>query len=215
MESLKNYFTENEAEFLQYANIFKRIPKSDSEFDTELKIDLSQKHIQMSYVFGGRYKPQITDSEELFERFTPIQMEHLNFSNLRILENKFVLLEWYNPTWNIYIDCSRISVVKILNKEDIKVLDLITPEQEENLYATNSYHRPTVIFKEGPSDVVITMDKLTQSQHYEKNGNKWSFQWKIWIPKDCYKRDFSSIHYKMCLRRILNTDIAYKISSFI
>lgn len=187
MNSLEDYFTKNETEFFQNVVILKRIAESDSELDTEIEIDLSRKNLQISYEWGDR----VTDPKELFTGFMPIPKEHLHSSALRNLEGKFVLLEWFNTTWNaLYRDCSEITVVKILNKGSIKVLNLITPEKEDNLYATNSYHRPTIIFSEGPSDVVITMDKLTQIQHYEKNGHKWSVQWKIWIPSECYNTLF-------------------------
>ena len=63
----------------------------------------------------------------------------------------------------------------------------------------------------------LTPSKLTEIQRRLNYSDTiyWCYYWKIWIPLDCYKKLFSSIHYMMYLRRIFNTDIAHKISSFV
>ena len=48
-----------------------------------------------------------------------------------------------------------------------------------------------------------------------RDTTTWSYKWKIWIPKDCYRKYFGLTYYKMCLRRVFDRDIAYKICSFI
>ena len=117
--------------------------------------------------------------------------------NLKLLEDKFIILEWYNENVPInYKNCSYISCMKVHKFDVDKVVynhDLINNPNNgifAKKYGSKEYLKK--LFMPPFCDwAFITIDKLTQIQYYKWDlyncETDYNFKWKIWVPIPCYK----------------------------
>lgn len=219
MDSLEKYFTKNEAEYLPECIIYKKIndykknnyneyDDDDDEYNDEY--DLSRKNLRIYDNYSEIYDPK-----EFFSNFVSLEKNDLTLPNLKQLEGTFILLEWKGDfLGNSAFDCSHISFMKVYKHPE----GMNAGEGIHVCEARYKFLYNTPMMDHGKSNYMfefLTPSKLTEIQRYYTDKVYWSYLWKIWIPSHCYKKLFSSIHYRMCLRRVFNIDIAYKISSFV
>ena len=161
-----------------------------------------------------------------FSNFVSLNKNDLTVPNLKQLEGKFILLEWNGGDfWGTsqITNCSFISFMRIY-----KVTDRDKENEEwfdEGIYVCEAkrkytYDLPAMFYKVSNHIYEYLTTSNFELQNYSftygyGDTTTWSYKWKIWIPTDCYKRYFGSTYYKMCLRRLFDRDIAYKICSFI
>ena len=94
---------------------------------------------------------------------------------------------------------------------------------DEGIYAAGrkySYDLPAMFYKVSNNLYEYLTTSNFELQNYSftdgyGDTTTWFYKWKIWIPTDCYKRYFGLTYCKMCLLRLFDRDIAYKICSFI
>tara|TARA_Y100000992_G_C21222853_1_gene471370 strand:+ start:505 stop:1197 length:693 start_codon:yes stop_codon:yes gene_type:complete len=230
MDSLEKYFTKEEAEILPDCTIYKKINNKTNPFiesDENGEYDLSRKHLKIQ---SGHRAPWSNnsiewDEKEFFSNFVSLNKNDLTVPNLKQLEGKFILLEWNGGDFwgkSQITNCSFISFMRVYKPTD---RDKEYEEwYDEGIYvceARRKYSDLPMMFYKVSNDLY---EYLTTSnfelQNYSftdgyRDTTTWSYKWKIWIPTDCYKRYFGSTYYKMCLLRVFDRDIAYKICSFI
>ena len=230
MDSLEKYFTKEEAEILPDCTIYKKINNKTNPFiesDENGEYDLSRKHLKIQ---SGHRAPWSNnsiewDEKEFFSNFVSLNKNDLTVPNLKQLEGKFILLEWNGGDFwgrSQITNCSFISFMRVYKLTDI---DKEREEwYDEGIYvceARRKYSDLPMMFYKVSNDLY---EYLTTSnfelQNYSftdgyRDTTTWSYKWKIWIPAHCYRRYFGLTYYKMCLRRVFDRDIAYKICSFI
>ena len=73
---------------------------------------------------------------------------------------------------------------------------------DEGIYVCEARHNclydvPMMFYKQS-NDLYqyLTTSKLTELQNYSDHDGttSWSYQWKIWIPSDCYKKHFDLMY---------------------
>ena len=222
MNSLEDYFTNEEAEILPDCEILKKIDNETNpyiESDENGEYDLSRKHL---LIRSGHRAPWANnniewDEKEFFSNFVSLDKNDLTLPNLKKLEGTFILLEWNGWFDGFYVHCSHISFMRVYKEKDEKF-----DSNDEGIYVCEAKHKhlydvPVMYYKQS-NDLYqyLTINKLTELQNYSNHDGKtiWSYRWKIWIPSDCYERLFKK-DYKMCLSRRLDRDITNKICLFI
>jgi len=198
MDLLEDYFTKEEAEILLDCEIIKKINNETTPFiesDENGEYDLSRKHLSIR---SGHRAPWSNnsiewDEKEFFSNFVSLDKNDLTPSNLKKLEGTFILLEWNGWFDGFYVHCSHISFMRVYKDKD-KRCDW----DDDGIYVCNAkykhlYDVPAMFYKQS-NDLYqyLTTSKLTELQNYSSHdGNiTWSYQWKIWIPSDSYKKLF-------------------------
>ena len=222
MDSLEDYFTKEEAEILPQCEIIKKIDNETKPFiesDENGEYDLSRKHLKIC-------SRDLDPEKEYFSNFVSLNKNDLTVPNLKQLEGKFVLLEWNGGDFwgkSQITNCSFISFMRVYKPtdRDKEYEDWF----DEGIYVCEvrrkySYDLPAMFYKVSNNLYEYLTTSNFELQNYSRTDGygdttTWSYKWKIWIPTDCYKRYFGSTYYKMCLLRVFDRDIAYKICSFI
>ena len=198
MDSLEDYFTKEEVEILPQCEIIKKINNETLPFieSNNGEYDLSRKHL---LIRSGHRAPWADnsiewDEKDFFSNFVSLDKNYLTLPNLKKLEGTFILLEWNGWLDGFYVHCSHISFMRVYKHPDGEWDD-------EGIYVCEAKHKhlydvPMMFYKQS-NDLYqyLTTSKLTELQNYsDHDGTGWSYQWKIWIPSDCYNKHFSSIY---------------------
>ena len=199
MNSLEKYFTKEEAEILTDCTIYKKINNKTNPFiesDENGEYDLSRKHLRIC-------SRDLDPEKEYFSNFVSLNKNDLTVPNLKQLEGKFILLEWNGGDFwgkSQITNCSFISFMRVYKPTD---RDKEYEEwYDEGIYvceAKRKYHDAPMMFYKVSNNhyEYLTTNKLTEIQNYDFSDGKgsqttWSYQWKIWIPLEDYKRLFDS-----------------------
>ena len=199
MDSLEDYFTKEEAEILPQCEIIKKINNETVPFieSNNGEYDLSRKHllIRSSHRASWANNSIEWDEKEFFSNFVSLDKNDLTLPSLKKLEGTFILLEWNGWLDGFYVHCSHISFMRVYKHPDGNIDG---EWDDEGIYVCNAekeclYKTPVMSYKQ--SNIFyeyLTTSKLTELQNYSSDDGKttWSYQWKIWIPLDCYKRFF-------------------------
>ena len=198
METLDKYFEDN------VTNIFEKdatICKKINDFHV-IKNDDGYHVIHKDYnedytlcVKNLKIFPEIQLDNDLgLYDFISLPEDRITMDNLRLLENKFILLEWYNEMDAInHKNCSNISCMKV-HKYD----DTIHYGHDFNHHPDRGIFAKKYGGNEDECDwVFITIDKLTRKQYYTWDvyncDTDYSFKWKIWIPTPCYQELYGNM----------------------
>lgn len=119
----------------------------------------------------------------------------ITLNNLRLLEDRYIILEWYNENGCNYINSSNINCMKVYKYDDKMVYDkdLINPEDGIFVKRVSSNNDRYFIYPFERDWAFITVDKLTKMQYYKYSDTDYNFKWKIWIPIPCYDELFRKI----------------------
>jgi len=203
MDSLEDYFTKEEAKILPQCEIIKKIDNETLPFieSNNGEYDLSRKHL---LIRSGHRAPWADnsiewDEKEFFSNFVSLNKNDLTLPNLKKLKGTFILLEWNGWLDGFYVHCSHISFMRVYKHSDGNIDG---EWDDEGIYVCEARHKclydvPMMFYKQS-NDLYqyLTTSKLTELQNYSDHDGttSWSYQWKIWIPSDCYKKHFDLMY---------------------
>ena len=191
MDKLDKYLQYGEIKLFENKGIvYKKISDTLKENDNEKKfeynedLNLCAKNLM---IFLGLSQLRTNNRFGLYD-FISLPENMITLDNLRLLEGKYILLEWI-PEGPIFFIVSQISCMKVYKYNDnmIYVPNIINPESGVFVKEYNSLHENLFIDGISLDWSFLTTDKLTKMHYYKFNDIDWNFKWKIWIPIPCYK----------------------------
>lgn len=185
METIDNYFSEYESGFFKIGpTLAKRL--DDSEKNIEYDLSKNNIAIWMISVIIPRFIPS-------FNNFISVPEEQIHIDNLKKLEGKLIFLEWSDNLSRKIDNATALNCIRIYDK---KKDNIMYPREWDlskgvigKVFNSGPIIDPIICFEDYDA-VYITEDKFSNYQHYEKDGKKWKFKWKIWLPEKVYYEVF-------------------------